>query len=97
MSTGEVFAVACSPRDPLLVASGGIDDRGFLWRIGSEEGVLELTGMVSILAKTFVLYELLFMGVSLHSTSSNFHASDSSEKFCTVNCTPQFFFHFALM
>lgn len=30
------------------MASGGKDDRGFLWRIGSEEGVLELTGMVSV-------------------------------------------------
>ncbi|CAO2207510.1 unnamed protein product [Urochloa humidicola] len=40
----EVFTVACSPTDTSLVASGGKDDRGFLWRIGSAEGALELTG-----------------------------------------------------
>ncbi|AQK98006.1 transducin family protein / WD-40 repeat family protein [Zea mays] len=40
----EVFSVACSPTDASLVASGGKDDRGFLWRIGSDEGALELTG-----------------------------------------------------
>jgi WD40 repeat protein len=40
----EVFALACSPTDALLVASGGKDDKGFLWRIGSAEGALELTG-----------------------------------------------------
>lgn len=28
------------------MASGGKDDRGFLWRIGSQEGALELTGIV---------------------------------------------------
>lgn len=40
----EVYAVTCSPKDASLVASGGKDDRGFLWRIGSAESVLELTG-----------------------------------------------------
>lgn len=44
--TDEVFTVACSPTDASLVASGGKDDRGFLWRIGSAEGALELTGIV---------------------------------------------------
>ncbi|AQK97996.1 transducin family protein / WD-40 repeat family protein [Zea mays] len=33
-----------NPTDASLVASGGKDDRGFLWRIGSDEGALELTG-----------------------------------------------------
>ncbi|GJM92247.1 hypothetical protein PR202_ga08692 [Eleusine coracana subsp. coracana] len=40
----EVYTVACSPTDASLVASGGKYDRGFLWRIGSAEGALELTG-----------------------------------------------------
>uniref|UniRef100_A0A452ZP48 Uncharacterized protein n=1 Tax=Aegilops tauschii subsp. strangulata TaxID=200361 RepID=A0A452ZP48_AEGTS len=40
----EVFAAACSPVDASLVVSGGKDDRGFLWRIGSAEDVQELPG-----------------------------------------------------
>jgi len=50
LGADEVFTVACSPTDASLVASGGKDDRGFLWRIGSAEGALELTGMVSLLS-----------------------------------------------
>ncbi|KAL5218288.1 hypothetical protein ABZP36_018972 [Zizania latifolia] len=43
--TDEIYAIACSPTDASLVASGGKDDRGFLWKIGSAEGVvLELSG-----------------------------------------------------
>ncbi|VAH26944.1 unnamed protein product [Triticum turgidum subsp. durum] len=42
--TDEVFAAACSPVDASLVVSGGKDDRGFLWRIGSEQDFQELTG-----------------------------------------------------
>jgi hypothetical protein len=42
----EVFAAACSPADASLVVSGGKDDRGFIWRIGSPEDVQELPGMV---------------------------------------------------
>ncbi|KQK14814.2 hypothetical protein BRADI_1g18750v3 [Brachypodium distachyon] len=40
----EVFAAACSPIDASLVVSGGKDDKGFLWRIGSDVDVQELTG-----------------------------------------------------
>ncbi|KAM0919135.1 hypothetical protein ACQ4PT_008514 [Festuca glaucescens] len=40
----EVFATACSPVDASLVVSGGKDDRGFLWSIGSAENVQELPG-----------------------------------------------------
>ena len=46
LGTDEVFAAACSPTDASLVVSGGKDDRGFLWRIGSAEDVQELPGMV---------------------------------------------------
>jgi hypothetical protein len=48
--TDEVFALACSPTDALLVASRGKDDKGFLWRIGSAEDALELTGMACFLS-----------------------------------------------
>ena len=54
LGADEAFTVACSPTDASLVASGGKDDRGFLWRIGSAEGALELTGMVSLLSFWYV-------------------------------------------
>ncbi|XP_073125393.1 uncharacterized protein [Henckelia pumila] len=31
--TGELYTAACSPTDPTLVATGGGDDKGFLWKI----------------------------------------------------------------
>ncbi|OAY86033.1 F-box-like/WD repeat-containing protein TBL1Y [Ananas comosus] len=40
----EIYTVACSPVDSSLVATGGKDDKGFLWKIGSAEAVLELQG-----------------------------------------------------
>jgi hypothetical protein len=46
LGTDEVFAAACSPVDASLVVSGGKDDRGYLWRIGSAEDVQELSGIV---------------------------------------------------
>ncbi|CAI0413868.1 unnamed protein product [Linum tenue] len=39
-----VFALACSPTNPLLVATGGGDDRGFLWKIGQGDWGAELGG-----------------------------------------------------
>ncbi|XP_021300089.1 angio-associated migratory cell protein [Herrania umbratica] len=42
--TGELYAVACSPTDPVLVATGGGDDRGFLWKIGHADWASELQG-----------------------------------------------------
>ena len=45
LGADEVFAAACSPVDASLVVSGGKDDRGFLWRIGSAEDVQELPGI----------------------------------------------------
>ncbi|KAG5011944.1 hypothetical protein JHK82_024118 [Glycine max] len=42
---GELYAVACSPTDATLVATGGGDDRGFLWKIGEKgDWVSELQG-----------------------------------------------------
>ncbi|GFQ04604.1 angio-associated migratory cell protein [Phtheirospermum japonicum] len=32
--TGEVYSVACSPVNAALVATGGQDDKGFVWNIG---------------------------------------------------------------
>lgn len=43
--TGEVFAVACSPTDATLVATGGEDEKGFLWKIGKGDWAFELKGM----------------------------------------------------
>ncbi|KAA8522534.1 hypothetical protein F0562_013105 [Nyssa sinensis] len=42
--TGELYAVACSPTDATLVATGGGDDKGFLWRIGQGDWASELQG-----------------------------------------------------
>ncbi|XP_039050861.1 angio-associated migratory cell protein isoform X2 [Hibiscus syriacus] len=42
--TGELYAVACSPTDPVLVATGGGDDKGFLWKIGHADWAAELQG-----------------------------------------------------
>ncbi|TKY64358.1 Angio-associated migratory cell protein [Spatholobus suberectus] len=33
----ELCSVACSPTDATIVATGGRDERGFLWKIGQEE------------------------------------------------------------
>jgi hypothetical protein len=37
-----VFAVAWNPAHPSIVATGGGDDRAFLWRVGSADGTAEL-------------------------------------------------------
>ncbi|KAK6938204.1 LOW QUALITY PROTEIN: WD40 repeat [Dillenia turbinata] len=42
--TGELYTVACSPTDPTLVATGGGDDKGFLWKIGNGDWSFELAG-----------------------------------------------------
>ncbi|XP_065627876.1 uncharacterized protein LOC112031987 isoform X5 [Quercus suber] len=42
--TGELYTVACSPTDATLVATGGGDDKGFLWRIGQGDWAFELQG-----------------------------------------------------
>ncbi|KAK7343791.1 hypothetical protein VNO77_12826 [Canavalia gladiata] len=42
--TGELYSVACSPTDARLVATGGGDDRGFLWNIGQGDWAFELQG-----------------------------------------------------
>jgi hypothetical protein len=72
LCTDEVFALACSPTDALLVASGGKDDKGFLWRIGSADGALELTGMACLLS-LLLCFVCNMMGISLLSTSFGIH------------------------
>ncbi|CAA6662070.1 unnamed protein product [Spirodela intermedia] len=42
--TDEVYAVMCSPTDPAMVATGGRDDKGFLWKIGRADWGSELQG-----------------------------------------------------
>ncbi|KAL6549330.1 hypothetical protein OROHE_008447 [Orobanche hederae] len=41
---GELYTAACSPTDAMLVATGGGDDKGFLWRIGQGDWAFELQG-----------------------------------------------------
>jgi hypothetical protein len=43
---GELYSVACSPTDAALVATGGGDDRGFLWKIGQADFAFELQGIL---------------------------------------------------
>ncbi|GFP95701.1 angio-associated migratory cell protein [Phtheirospermum japonicum] len=40
--TGELYTAACSPTDATLVATGGGDDKGFLWRISQGDWAFEL-------------------------------------------------------
>ncbi|KAL0384907.1 UNVERIFIED_CONTAM: Angio-associated migratory cell protein [Sesamum radiatum] len=42
--TGELYTAACSPTDATLVATGGGDDKGFLWRITQGDWAFELQG-----------------------------------------------------
>ncbi|KAH0854929.1 hypothetical protein HID58_028197 [Brassica napus] len=42
LHTGELYALACSPLDPTLVATGGGDDKAFLWKIGNGDWAAEL-------------------------------------------------------
>lgn len=45
MYLGELYIVACSPTEPTLVATGGGDDKGFLWKIGQGDWAFELQGI----------------------------------------------------
>ncbi|XP_021758101.1 uncharacterized WD repeat-containing protein C25H1.08c-like [Chenopodium quinoa] len=42
--SGPLYAVACSPKNATLVASGGGDNLAYLWNIGCEDRVNELKG-----------------------------------------------------
>ncbi|CAM8891639.1 unnamed protein product [Rhodiola kirilowii] len=42
--SGELYTVVCSPTDPSLVATGGGDDKCFLWKIGQGDWAFELLG-----------------------------------------------------
>ncbi|KAL4591987.1 hypothetical protein LXL04_004964 [Taraxacum kok-saghyz] len=42
--SGELYTVACSPRDAILVATGGGDDKGFVWKLGQDDYTFELQG-----------------------------------------------------
>ncbi|KAK1323674.1 hypothetical protein QJS10_CPA02g01496 [Acorus calamus] len=42
--TGEIYTVACSPTDALVVSTGGGDDKGFSWKIGHADWGFELQG-----------------------------------------------------
>ncbi|KAI8534740.1 hypothetical protein RHMOL_Rhmol10G0120200 [Rhododendron molle] len=42
--TGELYTVACSPTDGTLVATGGGDNKGFLWKMGHGDWAFEIQG-----------------------------------------------------
>ena len=46
MYTDSVYAVACSPVDSDLVATGGGDDKAYIWRIRDNVPPLELTSRI---------------------------------------------------
>ncbi|XP_042432413.1 uncharacterized WD repeat-containing protein alr3466-like isoform X2 [Zingiber officinale] len=52
----EIYTVSCSPTDASLVATGGKDDRGFFWKIGSVDASLELRGAVLMQEKRPIAY-----------------------------------------
>ncbi|KAK2987824.1 hypothetical protein RJ640_028485 [Escallonia rubra] len=45
--TGELYTVSCSPTDAALVATGGGDDKGFLWKIGHGDWAFELQDILA--------------------------------------------------
>ena len=46
MYTDSVYAVACSPVDSDLVATGGGDDKAYIWRIRDSMPPLELRSRI---------------------------------------------------
>lgn len=48
---GELYTVACSPTDPTLVATGGGDDKGFIWKIGQGDWAFQLQGRFLFVTK----------------------------------------------
>ncbi|GAB2302528.1 hypothetical protein Dimus_036534 [Dionaea muscipula] len=54
--SGELYTVACSPVDATLVATGGSDDRGFMWKIGEGDWACELSGMRQVPLVNVYLY-----------------------------------------
>lgn len=50
--------MVCSPIDATLVATGGGDDKGFMWKIGRGDFAQELSGVCMILQ--IVIYIFCF-------------------------------------
>ena len=59
-SVGEVYTVACSPIDATLVATGGGDDKGFMWKIGRGDFAQELSGVCMILQIVTFIFRFTF-------------------------------------
>ncbi|PKA57774.1 Dynein assembly factor with WDR repeat domains 1 [Apostasia shenzhenica] len=59
--TDELYTVACNPVDASLVATGGKDDRGFLWKIGSQDSRLELQGHSNTLSTVAFSFDGKFL------------------------------------
>ncbi|TKY49353.1 Angio-associated migratory cell protein [Spatholobus suberectus] len=57
----ELFSVACSPIDATLVAAGGNDGTGFLWKIGQEDWARELQGHTDSVSSLAFSYDGEFL------------------------------------
>lgn len=63
IAAGSVYAVAFSPADTGLVATGGGDDLGFIWRVGDAESHKELRGnWVGSIVSLHRMYKLNLFG-----------------------------------
>eukprot|EP00262_Sarcandra_glabra_P010268 TRINITY_DN2531_c0_g1_i4.p1 TRINITY_DN2531_c0_g1~~TRINITY_DN2531_c0_g1_i4.p1 ORF type:complete len:407 (+),score=61.36 TRINITY_DN2531_c0_g1_i4:153-1373(+) len=79
--SGELYTVACSPTDPTLVATGGGDDKGFLWKINRADWGLELQGHKdSVSALAFSADGLLLASGSFDGLVKVWDASSGSLK-----------------
>ena len=58
---GAVFCVCIDPRTSQLVASGGEDDKAYVWKASDGEVLMECTGKVGMFADDFRIgsYRLL--------------------------------------
>lgn len=54
MDADSVFAVACSPVDSELVATGGGDDKAYIWRIRDSGSPVELKSKILLLCQAWL-------------------------------------------
>ncbi|KAF1882374.1 hypothetical protein Lal_00039021 [Lupinus albus] len=74
--TGELYSVACSPTDAVLVATGGGDDKGFLWKLGQGDWASELQGHKDSVSSLAFSYDGQFLASgSLDGTVQLWNAS----------------------
>lgn len=81
-----VFAVTCSPTDPDVVATGGGDDKTYIWRIRDSAPPLELKGAIFVLTtcqlKVFPLYAINLINVVMIQNSEAISLLCRPFRFC---------------